>query len=147
MLKEYELRQVISQLDWEAYHRIRRTEIFESRGRVGVYNETHQDEHEANNQPLLLLFEGRYIGTVRLNYVPPDLGIIRLFAIDGPVQRLGHGRNFLSLLESHAKSFGIATFEANSAPEAVGFWRQQSFEMIDEAREFPLLRRQMSHAL
>ena len=144
MLNEYELRQLVSQSDWQAYHRIRRTELFERRGRVGVYNETHPDEHEANNRPFLLLFEGHYIGTVRLDYVPPDLGIIRLFAIDGPVQRLGHGRNFLSLLEGRAKSLGIATFEANSAPEAVGFWRQQSFEMIDEAREFPLLRRRLN---
>ena len=144
MLKEYELKRVVSQSDLEAYHRIRRVELFERRGRVGVYNEAHPDEREANNQPLLLLFEGRYIGTVRLDYVPPDLGIIRLFAIDGPVQRRGHGRNFLSLLESHAKSLGITAFEANSAPESVGFWRRQNFEMIDEAREFPLLRRQLS---
>jgi N-acetylglutamate synthase-like GNAT family acetyltransferase len=147
MLKGYELRQVVSQSDWEAYHRIRRTELFERRGKVGVYNETHPDERDANNRPLLLLFEGRYIGTVRLDYIPPNLGIIRLFAIDGPVQRLGHGRNFLSLLESHAKSLGITTLEANSASEEVGFWRQQSFEMIDETREFPLLRRQLSCVL
>jgi GNAT superfamily N-acetyltransferase len=142
MLDEYELRQVVSPADWEAYHRIRRTVLFEGRGRFD-YNENVPDERSPNNQSLLLLYRGKYIGTVRLDYVAPDLGIIRLFAIDRPFQRAGHGQNFLSLLENHATSHGIKNLEVNAAREAVSYWQQQGFRMIDEAREFPLLGREV----
>jgi N-acetylglutamate synthase-like GNAT family acetyltransferase len=140
MLERYELRRVQSQEDWVAYHRIRRTILFEARGRFD-YNENGPDERDPDNEPLLLLFNGIYIGTVRLDYVAPNLGIIRLFAIDRPFQRQGHGQCFLSLLEGRATNLGMTTFEANAAPEAVSYWLQQGFELIDGVREFPLLRR------
>jgi GNAT superfamily N-acetyltransferase len=140
--REYELRRVISKPDWEAYHRIRRTILFEARGRFD-YNAEGPDERHPDNQPLLLLFKSNYIGTVRLDYVAPDIGIIRLFAIDRPFQRCGHGSNFLSLLAKHAAAFGVNIFEANAAPEAVAFWQRKGFKLIDGAREFPLLRREV----
>jgi GNAT superfamily N-acetyltransferase len=141
MLKEYELRHVVSGSDWEAYHRIRRTVLFELRGRFGIYNENGPDERHPGNQPLLLLYRNDYIGTVRLDSAGSGLSIIRLFAIDQPLQRQGHGTNFLALLASHATAYGMTAFEVNAAPEAVAFWRRTGFELIDGAREFPLLRR------
>lgn len=143
MLEEYELRRVQSPEDWVAYHRIRRAILFEARGRSD-YNENRPEERDPNNHPLLLLFNGVYIGTLRLDYVAPNLGGIRLFAIDKAFQRKGHGKHFLVLLEKRATSLGITTFEVNSAPEAASYWRRQGFEMIDNAREFPLLRREVA---
>ena len=35
--KNHELIKVETPQDWESYHRIRREELFEARGRVGVY--------------------------------------------------------------------------------------------------------------
>ena len=141
MLPHYELRPVTSAADWEAYHRIRRTILFEARGRVGIYNENGPDERHPNNQSLLLLNNGDYIGTVRLDCVLPDLGILRLFAIDAPFQRAGHGEAFLSIVSAHAAGLGLKIFEVNAAPEAVAFWQRQGFQVIDGAREFPLLQR------
>ena len=110
---------------------------------MGIYNENLPDERNPKNQPLLLLYESKYIGTVRLDFVEPDLGIIRLFAIDQPFQRLDHGSNFLLLLAHHAAALGMNSFEANAAPEAVAFWQRTGFKLIDGAREFPLLRREV----
>jgi N-acetylglutamate synthase-like GNAT family acetyltransferase len=141
MVREYELRRVTSPADWEAYHRIRRTILFEARGRIGIYDENGPDERHPDNQSLLLLYNGTYIGTVRLDCAWPDLGVIRLFAIDAPFQRVGHGKRFVSVLSEHAARLGLTAFEVNSAPEAVGFWQRQGFNLIDGTREFPLLQR------
>lgn len=143
MLDDYELRRVASEADWRAYHRIRRIVLFEARGRFD-YSENLPDERDPNNHPLVLLFKGEIIGTVRLDFVAPDLGIIRLFAIDQPLQRLGHGSNFLLLLAQYAAALGMTNFEANAAPEAVAFWQRKGFDLIDGAREFPLLRRRVA---
>ena len=49
-----QLRAPESNADWEAYHRIRETVLWEARGRFGVYDRGHPDEHVAGNHPLLL---------------------------------------------------------------------------------------------
>jgi hypothetical protein len=50
----YDLIQVSTLEEWDAYHRIRREELFEAGGRSGLYDATHPDEHKVGNTPLLL---------------------------------------------------------------------------------------------
>lgn len=50
----YELVKVSTPKEWEAYHRIRREELFEARGLVGVYDADRADEHKPEHTPLLL---------------------------------------------------------------------------------------------
>jgi ribosomal protein S18 acetylase RimI-like enzyme len=49
----------------------------------------------------------------------------------------------LSLLEERALTMGVAALEVNSAREAVGFYQRLGFQLIDDARESPLLRRRI----
>jgi RimJ/RimL family protein N-acetyltransferase len=57
--REYELREVQTGADWTAYHRIRRTVLFEARERFGIYDENNPDDRTEGNLPLLLAFRGR----------------------------------------------------------------------------------------
>ncbi len=50
---------------WKQYHDIRRQVLWESRGRYGVYDETHPDETKPGDYPLLLALQSEAIGVLR----------------------------------------------------------------------------------
>ena len=141
--EDYELRKVVTPADWSSYHRFRRTVLFEARKRFGVYNENHPDDRNHAHHPLLLVFRGEIVGAVRLDCLAGGTGIVRQVAIDGPAQGAGHGRMLVSLLEERALTLGVAVLEVNSAREAMGFYQRLGSHLIDGAREWPLLRRQI----
>src|SRR5262245_66330679 len=100
-----ELRTPSSTEEWQAYHSIRRKVLFENRGRFGVYDENHPDEHRKGNHPLLLLLDGEAIGVIRID-INGDQAIFRRVAIREDLQRAGHGRVLLTLAESFAQEKG-----------------------------------------
>jgi ribosomal protein S18 acetylase RimI-like enzyme len=118
-IEQCELVRVVIPEHWDAYHRIRREVLFESRGRHGVYDRDHPDEFAQQNHPLLLIAAERPIGTARLDCDPNGRGTVRLVAVAGKDQRRGHGRTMMSLLELYAVKQGCTVLEVNSAPDAV----------------------------
>jgi GNAT superfamily N-acetyltransferase len=124
---EHELRTPATAADWEEYHRIRRTVLWEARGHFGVYNATHPDEVAPRNLPLLLVFRGVAVGAARLDRQPDGRGVIRRMAIDTHLQRQGHGRTLLNLLEQRARGLGISILEVNLAEDAVTFYRKAGY--------------------
>src|SRR5919106_2821170 len=92
MNARYRLKELATETDWQAYHKIRRRALFEARGRVGVYQEDHPDEHAEGNHPLLFTLDGEPVGTVRVDYLPDATAAIRMVAIAEHHQRQGHGR-------------------------------------------------------
>src|SRR5437660_4987635 len=76
----YLLRQPIADAEWNAYHELRRTILFERRGRRDVYDAAHADEHAAGNHPFLFWFDGRPAGTIRVDITGTD-AIFRLVTI------------------------------------------------------------------
>ncbi len=95
----YVLVRVTTESDWEDYHSFRRSILWEARGRSG-YDENHPDEFVPTNHPPLLKFNGRAIGTTRLDDFRNNTAAIRLVAIAGDVQRQGHGRVLSTMVES-----------------------------------------------
>lgn len=63
----YTLIEVTEPADWHAYHAIRRQELFEARGRHGIYDENYPGERAANMHPYLLKLDGQPLGTTRLD--------------------------------------------------------------------------------
>jgi GNAT superfamily N-acetyltransferase len=126
--QKYELRIPSSAEEWQAYHTIRRKVLFENRGRFGVYDENHPDEHRTGNYPLLLLLDGEAIGVIRVD-VNGDQGIFRRVAIREDLQRAGHGRVLLTLAESFARAKGCKRIISNVAPDAVSFYERCGFTL------------------
>jgi GNAT superfamily N-acetyltransferase len=123
---QYELRTPRSDAEWDAYHRIRRTVLFERRGLVGVYDASHPDETRPGNYPWLLLYKHEPVGTVRVD-VSGSEAIFRRVAVREDVQGRGHGRAMLVLAESFAKEHGASRIGANVDPDAVGFYERCGF--------------------
>ena len=124
---DYILKLVRTDADWETYHRIRRTVLFEERGYLTHYDPNHPDEYVDEFHPLLLTHKGIGIGTVRLDEQPEGFGIVRLVAIDSPEQRKGHGQNLMRLIEDMAKSKDMPYLEVNSAHEVVEFYEKVGY--------------------
>ena len=123
----HELVEVRSPDEWKAYHFLRRTVLWEAKGRLN-YNENHPDEHLKGNHPLLLKLDGLSIGTARLDEVDRCSGVVRLVSIAPDVQRSGHGRALSMLTEDYARRLGITTLLVNAAPDAVGFYEKMGWK-------------------
>src|ERR1700692_1906919 len=119
----YKRVQVTIESDWRDYHLLRRQVLWEARGRSG-YDENHPDEYIQNNHPLLLKFDGRSIGTTRLDDFGNGKGAVRLVAIAAGVQRQGHGRVLSALVETYARRQGIRFLFVNADPEAIGYYEK-----------------------
>lgn len=114
---------------WSAYHEIRRTVLFEARGRPNAYDANHPDELKANNFPKLLLLDGIPIGTIRID-VECDVARFRRVAITTDFQRRGHGSRLLGLAETFSLKRGAVRVEASVAPDAVGFYLKQGYQAL-----------------
>lgn len=120
----YELIEVSTPEDWAAFHDIRRIELFEAKGRFGIYDDRHPDDAADFAHPYLLKQDGRPLGTTRLDVRGDGTGIFRLVAITADAQGQGHGRVLSEMVEAKARSFGIGTLYVNAAESAVGYYEK-----------------------
>lgn len=120
----YELIEVTDPADWAAYHAIRRQELFEARGRHGIYNENHPDEYAPNAHCYLLKLDGKPLGTTRLDIWADGTAIVRMVAITAAEQGKGHGRALMQIVEERARGFGAPAAFLNAADTATGFYRR-----------------------
>ncbi len=128
---DYQLIAVAEPEDWEAFHAIRRVELFEAKGRIGVYSDTHPDDTADFAHPFLLKCEGRPVVTVRLDDFGNGTAAIRLVAVPAAEQGRGHGRVMDDMVAEQARALGIHTLLVNAAPEAVGFYEKTGWERFE----------------
>ncbi len=128
---KYALAVVTTPEEWEDYHRIRRQELFEAKGRIGIYDQNRPEERAPGNYPLLLKIRGNGIGTTRLDVRPDGTAVIRLVAITKIGQGAGHGRVLANMVEDFARQKGVKKFLVNADPNAVGYYEKLGFERED----------------
>jgi N-acetylglutamate synthase-like GNAT family acetyltransferase len=119
----YTLIEVTDAADWHCYHAIRRQELFEARGRHGIYDENYPGERAPNMLHYLLKLDGKALGTTRLDVREDGSAIFRLVAITRPEQGRGHGRVLAQMVEERARAFGTTVLYVNAAATAVGFYQ------------------------
>jgi len=134
----YDLIQVSTLEEWDAYHRIRREELFEARGRSGLYDATHPDEHKVGNTPLLLKKNGLGVATTRFDKINEITAVIRLVAVTKSMQGTGLGRILMERTAFLARTRGYARIVVNAASSAIGFYKRVGFlEEIWDPAELP----------
>ncbi|WP_052715780.1 GNAT family N-acetyltransferase [Devosia chinhatensis] len=127
----YALVEVSKPGDWTDFHAIRRVELFESKGRIGVYNDRHPDDYADFAHPFLLKLDERALGTTRLDLFGDGRAAVRLVAITASEQGRGHGRVMEHLVSVRAREFGVETLLVNAAAEAVGFYEKTGWQPFD----------------
>jgi GNAT superfamily N-acetyltransferase len=125
-MSSFQLRRPSSEQEWTAYHDIRRTVLFERRGRFGVYDASHPDEHEPENHALLLFVAGEPVGTIRVD-LGADTAIFRRVAVREDVQRRGYGRTMLQLAEEFVRQQGRHRIQSYVDRGAVEFYERCGF--------------------
>lgn len=115
--------------EWAAYHRIRRTVLFESRGSFGVYDPSHPDDRAPGNFAKLLVCDPHHVGVIRID-LAADVAHFRRVAIDEPWQRQGFGRELIRLSESFAIERGARRVESSVAADALGFYSKCGYQLL-----------------
>ncbi len=127
----YQLVEVAEAQDWADFHAIRRVELFEAKGRFGIYDDRHPDDYADFAHPYLLKRDGRALGTTRLDLFGQGRAAIRLVAIKAAEQSRGHGRVLEQMVAERARGFGVDTLLVNAAAEAVGFYEKTGWERFE----------------
>lgn len=122
----YELKTPCTDVDWNAYHAIRRVVLWESRGIFDEYDEHHPDEIKPNHHPKLLYFDGEPIGVIRIDLVEATAWFRRV-AIAEKHQRAGHGRELIRCSERFAMDHGVQRIESSVDRDAVLFYRKLGY--------------------
>lgn len=116
----------ISVEEWKEYHDIRRTVLFEARGRFGVYDAHHRDELREGNYPKLLQINGISVAAIRIDIAPP-VALFRRVAVDQDHQRQGHGRKLIGMAIDFVRDFEVDQIRSSVAEDAVGFYCKCGF--------------------
>jgi len=122
--------------EWRAFHAIRQKVLFENRGKSETYNEDHPDDSKPGNHPLVLVYGDEVIGVLRLDIDAP-VAWLRRVAIREELQRQGHGRVLLRLVEAFARDHGCDEIRSNAAVEAFEFYERCGYER-DVSRPGPV---------
>jgi GNAT superfamily N-acetyltransferase len=123
----YEFGIVTTAEEWEQYHFIRRTELFEGRPKAPVYDPNNADEYVAAHFPLLLKLDGNGIATTRLDLRGEGIAAVRLVAVIKSEQRRGHGRVLAARTEDFAREKGVTKLVVNAAADSVGYYQRIGF--------------------
>jgi len=135
--------QVSTDEQWQAYHDIRRTVLFEARGLIG-YDANHPDDRMPGHIPLLLMLGSRPVGAARLDLMSDETACVRTVAIKADFQRKGYGRTLMARLEAFASSHGVERLLVNAAQDAVGFYRALGWTVVDAERDNPMLTKEFA---
>ena len=127
------------ELQWAAYHDIRRRVLFEGRGLHGTYDANHPDDRKSGNHPLVLMTGKAFIGVVRVD-LSGELAQLRKVAIDEVWQRQGFGRQLLALAEQFAAARGAKRVESAVAPDAVRFYEKCGYRSAETPDGSPSVR-------
>jgi GNAT superfamily N-acetyltransferase len=125
----YELVEVSTPEDWAAYHDIRRRELFEARGRFGIYDPNYPDEYTPDKHHYLLKLDGKPLGTTRLDIRGDGSAAFRLVAIAASEQGKGHGRVLSQMVQQRAEAFGARTLVVNAARTAFGYYEKTGWHL------------------
>ncbi len=125
--RKYLLRAPGDAAEWAAYHRIRRTALFEPYIPEVVYDPDHPDERKAGNHPLVLIEGDTVIGTIRIDLFDAVRAAFRLVTIDRDYQGQGHGAVLLKMAEDFARAQGRRKVVLHGNPEAVEFYLSNGY--------------------
>ena len=115
--------------EWEDYHRIRKTQLFD-RSNV-VYDENHPSITDQNNFHFIL-YKGTDIVTVaQVEFLNDKIAVLRSLATDEIYKNHGYGREMMKLLETWMKSKGRSVVKMHAALDAENFYRKLGYKEVE----------------
>ncbi len=110
-----------------AYHKIRKVDIFEENHPNVEYDDDHPDEKIPQNHPHVFIFKEEVIGAVRLDKLGENIIGIRMFGIRGKYQKKWFGTQAVKLIEEYAREKGCTKLVLNANKNSVIFYEKKGF--------------------
>jgi N-acetylglutamate synthase-like GNAT family acetyltransferase len=124
------LKQITTQQEWGHYHRIVKSQIFDSHPEI-VYDPNHPSLRDANKTFYLLYKNQQEIGTIIIEHYNEELAILRVVAIDSPWQNQGYGGVLLRKAEEIIIKKNHRKILLHANPAACNFYRQHHYSEMD----------------
>jgi GrpB-like predicted nucleotidyltransferase (UPF0157 family)/GNAT superfamily N-acetyltransferase len=111
--------------EWEAYHRIRKEQLFDPRNRV--YDRNHPCLTAADHFHFVLLKGTKVVAVAMVEFLNETEAALRGLATDEPYKGKGYARIIIGLLEKWLRQKGKAILKLHSCLRAEGFYRKLGY--------------------
>ncbi|AIF80677.1 hypothetical protein I862_00560 [endosymbiont of Acanthamoeba sp. UWC8] len=132
------LREVNTDNEWEQYHTIRETELFNNSD--NKYDRMHPSLSDSNNLHYVFYKGADIIGVIQLEQLTSKKVAFRNIAIKGNFKNRGFGSDLIKQAERIAKNKGYKLILLHAAKEAYNFYKRNGFSEMEfkEKVEFNL---------
>jgi GrpB-like predicted nucleotidyltransferase (UPF0157 family)/GNAT superfamily N-acetyltransferase len=117
--------QALTSSEWEAYHRIRKEQIFDLLGIT--YDPNHPTLKKENHFHFVLSLGTTIIGVAHIELLDDKRAALRPFAIDTPYQNQSMGSWFLTQLERWITHQQRSEIVLHANPQAVQFYKRLGY--------------------
>jgi GNAT superfamily N-acetyltransferase len=123
----YELRSPRTEAEWDRYHAIRKTCLFDVYHPWIPYDRDHPDERDLSNRPLGFFIDGQLGGTIRIDFKPDGRAVFRMVAIAAKWRGHHLGSRLLAMAEAYARAQGARSICLNAVQPAFGFYSRHGY--------------------
>lgn len=110
----------------EAYHRIKRTQIFDPLPNI-IYDPNHSTLQDENHYHYVLMRGIIPVAIAQVEFLDQEFAILRALATDEPYKNQGYGSYLLILMERWVKQNGRIKILMHVAPKAELFYRKRGY--------------------
>lgn len=134
--KGFRIAQVLTREEFEAYHRIRKNEIFD---RLKIeYDPNHPTLRLENHTHFVCRKNTTIIGVAEIEFLESQSVALRYLAIDSNFQNLGYGKKLLKTLEKWLKQKGITRLLTHAMLESTFFFKRLGYHEVASWEENPV---------
>jgi GrpB-like predicted nucleotidyltransferase (UPF0157 family)/GNAT superfamily N-acetyltransferase len=120
--------EALTETEWEAYHRIRKEQIFD---RLGVlYDPQHPTITAENHYHFVMSLGTTIVGVAHVEFLDEHRAALRPFAMDTPYQNSGYGSWFLTQIERWLTHRHKSLVQLHSDPLAVPFYKRLGYREL-----------------
>lgn len=130
---DYRLVKTLMKEEWDAYHRIRRVNLFEPIG--FEYDPNHWTIKDPNFHHFIFSKGKNYIGACMIELCADNHAILRTIAIDKPYQNQGNGAVLLKWMERWMQHQGKTFVSLHSTLKSVSFYKRHGYVDIPRFEE------------
>ena len=127
--KGYYIRFCSHDAEWQAYHRIRKEQIFDNEKHI-IYDPQHPSITAKGHFHFVFFYGSLVIGVAHLEFLNSKEVALRPFAMDTQYQNQGLGSRFLLELEKWARYQSKKIIRAHANPKALSFYTRLGYKLM-----------------
>lgn len=124
------LKTITKPYELEAYHRIIKAAIFDSKPHI-TYDYNHTSLNDDQNTPYVFYLNNEIIGSLMIGHYNEEIALLRVVAIDDKFQNQGYGYELLRLAEEIIEGKSYSKILLHARPKAYNFYIKNGYNDMD----------------